>query len=302
LTAGNLAAIAGLVVAWFRALRLMGRLAPKVVISVGAYASVACALAAFVRRVPIVVAEQNAVPGAANRLVARLARASAVSFEGTPLPRAVVTGNPVRREILAVDRRRDAGAARVALGVGERRRVVLVMGGSLGALRINNAVIDACRRWAHRDDLHVRHVVGPRDWDRITGGGPPVAPNDAIEYVAVKYEADMSVALAAADLAVCRAGSSTCFELLAVGLPSVLVPSPVVTADQQTKNARRLEQWDAAVVIADADLDGPRLVDEVDRLLADEARLGSMASAARANARRDAADAIAALAERHARA
>ena len=113
----NVRSAFSLLVAFGRAWRLVGRRKPRVVLSVGGYASVPCALAAVLRRVPIVVAEQNAAPGAANRLVGRFAEACAVSFEGTPLPRAVVTGNPVRPEVLAIDRVRDAASARTKLDV-----------------------------------------------------------------------------------------------------------------------------------------------------------------------------------------
>jgi undecaprenyldiphospho-muramoylpentapeptide beta-N-acetylglucosaminyltransferase len=297
----NLRSLVSLVVAFARAWRLVGRKRPQVVVSVGGYASVPCALAAVLRRIPIVVAEQNSAPGAANRFVGRFARACAVSFEGTPLPRAVVTGNPVRPEILAIDRQRDATGARTKLDVEPGRRVVLVFGGSLGALRINRAVLAALPRWADRGDLHVRHVVGTRDWDEIAGAGPPLPPGAPLRYQALSYDDDMPTSLAAADLVVCRSGSSTSFELLAAGLPAVLVPSPHVTADHQTANARHLEWQGAAVVVPDAELDGDRLVAEVDALLADPRRLSAMAAAARAGARPDAADAIAALAEEHAR-
>lgn len=298
----NVKSVAALVVALVRAWRLVGRRRPRVVVSVGGYASVPCALAAVVRRVPIVVAEQNAAPGAANRLVGRFAKACAVSFPGTPLPRAVVTGNPVRPEVLAIDRARDAAAARTKLGIAPGRRVVLVFGGSLGALRINRAAVEAARLWAGRGDLHVRHIVGRRDWEEITGAGPPVPPGAPLHYEAVEYDDDMPTSLAAADVAVCRSGASTSFELLAVGLPAVLVPSPFVTADHQTANARHMEEAGAAVVVPDAELDGARLVAEVDALLADPARLAAMSRAARAAARPDAADQIAALVERYARA
>jgi UDP-N-acetylglucosamine--N-acetylmuramyl-(pentapeptide) pyrophosphoryl-undecaprenol N-acetylglucosamine transferase len=297
----NVRSALALVVAFGRAWRLVGRKRPKVVVSVGGYASVPCAVAAMVRRVPIVVAEQNAAPGAANRLVSRWARACAVSFPGTPLPRAVVTGNPVRPEVAAIDRYNDAPAARARLGIEPGRRVVLVFGGSLGALRINRAATDAVRRWAGRRDLHVRHVVGLRDWDEITGGGPPVPPGAAVRYEAIEYDDDMPTSLAAADLAVCRSGASTSFELLAAALPAVLIPSPHVTADHQTANARHLERAGAAVVVPDAELDGARLVDEVDALLADPRRLARMAACAHAASPPDAADAIAALVEEHAR-
>jgi UDP-N-acetylglucosamine--N-acetylmuramyl-(pentapeptide) pyrophosphoryl-undecaprenol N-acetylglucosamine transferase len=299
LTGANVAAVAGLVVAFWRAVRLLARLRPAVVVAVGGYASVATALAAVLHRIPVVVAEQNAVPGAANRVVARFARACAVSFEGTPLPRAVVTGNPVRAEVaaLADDAVRHRARERFAPPPG--RRLVLVTGGSLGALRLNLATVAALEAWRGRTDLAVHHIVGRRDWDRIDAMLP--ADLDGLAYRAVPYEDDMPAALAAADLAVCRAGSGTCFELAAAGLPAVLVPSPVVTADQQARNAERLVAAGAAVVVADADLDGPRLVAVVDELLADDARRAEMARQARRWSRPGAADAVAALAEEHAR-
>jgi UDP-N-acetylglucosamine--N-acetylmuramyl-(pentapeptide) pyrophosphoryl-undecaprenol N-acetylglucosamine transferase len=297
----NVRSVFSLLRAFGRAWRLVGRKRPRVIVSVGGYASVPCALAAVLRRVPIVVAEQNAAPGAANRLVSRYAKACAVSFEGTPLPRAVVTGNPVRPEVLAIDRPRDAAPARTKLDVEPGRRMVLIFGGSLGALRINRAAVEAVRQWAWRADLHVRHVIGARDWDEITGAGPPVPPGSPLRYQALEYDDDMPTSMAAADLVVCRSGSSTSFELLAAGLPSVLIPSPHVTADHQTANARHLERAGAAVLVADAELDGARLVHEVDSLLADPHRLATMAANAKAAARPDAADAIAVLVEEHAR-
>jgi undecaprenyldiphospho-muramoylpentapeptide beta-N-acetylglucosaminyltransferase len=297
----NVRSLLALVVACYRAWRLVGRRRPRVVISVGGYASVPCALAAVVRRVPVIVAEQNARPGAANRLVGRFAKACAVSFPGTPLPRAVVTGNPVRPEVLAIDRARDAEAARTKLDVEPGRRLVLIFGGSLGALRINRAAVEAARRWAGRSDLHVRHVVGSRDWDEITGGGPPVPPGAPLRYEALEYDDDMPTSLAAADVAVCRSGASTSFELLAAGLPAVVVPSPFVTADHQTANAGHLAAAGAAVVVPDAELDGDRLAGEVEALLGAPDRLAAMAAAAKAAARPRAADEIAALAEAHAR-
>jgi UDP-N-acetylglucosamine:LPS N-acetylglucosamine transferase len=269
------------------------------VVAVGGYASVAVALAAVLRRVPVVVAEQNAVPGAANRLIARFAKVSAVSFEGTPLPRSVRTGNPVRAEIASIDAERRMDARR-RLGIGDDQQLLVVTGGSLGALSLNRAVLEALGLWSGRADLVVHHSIGRRDWDRITAEVP--SELGALDYRPVAYEDDMPSVLAAADLGVFRSGSGTCFEVAAAGLPSVLVPSPHVTADQQTRNAEHLVRAGAAVLVPDSSLDGPRLVLEVDRILADPAALARMASAARAWATPDAADAIAALAQEHARA
>jgi UDP-N-acetylglucosamine--N-acetylmuramyl-(pentapeptide) pyrophosphoryl-undecaprenol N-acetylglucosamine transferase len=301
LTTENLGAAWGLTRAGAGALSLVRARRPAVVLAMGGWASVSCAMAAVALGVPVVVAEQNAVPGASNRLVGRFAKAAAVPFPGTPLPRAVVTGNPVRSEILAVDRSAAArAAARAALGLPEGRRVVCVFGGSLGALRLNNAVLGALRTWAPRDDLAVRHVIGERDWSLVTGqvGELPAA---GVFYQPVRYDDQRELSLAAADVAVSRAGGNTVAELAAVGLASVLVPLPGAPGDHQTANARALTDGGAAVLVADAEMSAERLLAEVDGLLGDPARLGAMEAAASGVARRDAAEAVAALVEASAR-
>jgi UDP-N-acetylglucosamine--N-acetylmuramyl-(pentapeptide) pyrophosphoryl-undecaprenol N-acetylglucosamine transferase len=298
LSFASIAALWGLARAVVRGVFIVATRKPAVVISVGGYASVGCALGAILLRVPLVLAEQNARPGAANRLVARFARACAVSFPDTPLPRAEVTGNPVRPEILAVDRESDRAAARAALGLPDDRHVVAVVGGSLGARRLNEAVAGAVAGWADRADLAVRHVVGDRDWAVIESH--PTS-DGAVIWQRIRYEDRMDRLYAAADLAVCRAGASTVFELAAVGLPAVLVPYPHATDDHQTANARAVAAVGGAVVVADAELDDERLRHEVDAVLAEPGRLRRMATAARSFARPDAADRVAGLAIHHAR-
>jgi undecaprenyldiphospho-muramoylpentapeptide beta-N-acetylglucosaminyltransferase len=297
----NIGAVAGLLAAAVVALALVGRLRPAVVISVGGYASVACSVAAVLWRIPIIVAEQNAVPGLANRLAGRFAAASAVSFPETPLPRAVVTGNPVRDEMRTIDRS-PAGrrAAREALGLPPEAAVVAVSGGSLGARRINQATLSMAQAWADRTGVAIRHVVGERDRPAMAAAAPMPAPGGLV-YQQVAFEERMDLLYGAADVAVQRAGAGTCFELAAAGLASVLVPLPGAPGDHQGFNARRLEAAGAAVVIADADLDGSRLAAVVGPLLADPDRLRSMGEAAQRLARPDAAARVAALAEKHAR-
>jgi undecaprenyldiphospho-muramoylpentapeptide beta-N-acetylglucosaminyltransferase len=300
LTLANVGAVAGLVAAGFQALILVARRRPRVVVALGGYASVACAIAAWLLRVPIVVAEQNARPGAANRLVSRFAKVAAVSFPDTPLPRAVVTGNPVRAEVLAVDAE-DPDQIRAELGIEPGRKVLLVFGGSLGALRVNRAVFDALDSWAGREDLAVRHVVGERDWP-LVATEVAALPAGGLQYQPLRYDDAMARSLRVADLAVTRAGSSSLFELATLGVPAVVVPSPHVTADHHNANASHLVDAGAAVVVPDAELTGGRLVAEVDALLADPARRGAMASAIRGFARPDAADHVVSLVEEHARA
>ena len=305
LTLANLVAGIGLLCGFVRAFILVVRRRPTVVVSLGGYASIPCVLAAVVLRVPVVVAEQNAVPGAANRLAGRFARACAVSFAGTDLPRSTVTGNPVRQAVREVaesgDRIRDRSEARAVLGISVYPFVV-VFGGSLGARRINQALVRAVEDWAG-GPVVVEHVVGPRGWvqglaGEVSAGDAPertVAAAPGVEYRAVKYETDMPTVLRAADLVVCRAGATSVAELSALGVPSILVPLPGAPGDHQTANARYLEDAGGALLVPDPELDGDRLGVEMAALLADAGRLAAMASGARSVGRPDAADRVVAL-------
>ena len=299
LALANVGAVIGLLRAIVQAFGILRRRRPAVVISLGGYASVPCALWALILRCPIVVAEQNAVPGLANRLVGRFARASAVSFPGTDLPRAEWTGNPVRDDVLAVDRS-DRLGARARLGVAAGRKLIVIFGGSLGARRINEAALQALAVWRDRSDLAVRHIIGARDHADVIANVP--ADLGDLAYTPVEYEDDMASVYAAADLLVCRSGASSIAEIAVVGIASVLVPLPGAPGDHQTANARALVDVDAAVLVPDDELDGAKLVAEVEALLADPDRLTSMGAATAAVARRDAARRVAALAEEHARA
>ncbi len=300
LTGQNLLSVWGLAQAAVQAVRLLRRLQPAVVLGLGGYASVPCALAARLLRVPLVVAEQNAVPGLANRIAGRWARASAVSFPGTPLPRSVLTGNPVRDEVQRVRRYSGRSAARAGLGVEDGRRLVAIVSGSLGAARINRAAFEAARCWADRRDLAVRHVVGRRDWQELAHLRPDLS-DTALDYRAVEYENDMPAVYAAADLMVGRAGASSVAELAVVGLASVLVPLPGAPGDHQTANAAQLADLGGAVLVPDSEMDGDRMVAEVDKLLNDPRLVEAMGRAAAGLGRRDADNRVADLLEVHAR-
>jgi UDP-N-acetylglucosamine:LPS N-acetylglucosamine transferase len=297
----NIGAVAGLVAAFARAVVLIGRWRPAVTVAVGGYASAPAALASVLWRVPLIVAEQNAVPGLANRLGGRFAAASAVSFEGTPLPRAVVTGNPVRPEIaVSAGGEADRAEARAALAVPDGRVLIAVAGGSLGARRVNAAVLELASLWGARPDVCLYHVVGRRDFEEFSRRRPAGVAG-GLDYRQVEFEDRMPVLLAAADLAVQRAGASTVAELAVIGLPSVLVPLPGAPGDHQTVNARRLADAGAAVLVPDGELDGARLASELEPLIGSPERRRQMSDAARRLGRPDAADRVAALAEEHAR-
>ncbi len=295
----NARALAGLAVAVVRAFRVVGRARPRVVVAVGGYASVPAALAAVVRRVPLVLVNVDAVPGAANRLLGPFARAAAVGWPGTPLRRSTVTGTPVRPEIAAVVREPEARrAARTALGLPADRPTLVTFGGSLGARRVNAAVDGLAGTWAGRADRSLFQIVGRRDWD---GTAPPGDPDGSPAVVRVPYEERMATVYGAADLVVGRAGAMTVAELAAAGVPAVLVPLPGAPGDHQSANARALVAAGAAVLLPDDRCTPATLAATVDGLLDDPARLEAMGRAARALGRPDAAAAGAAVVEAAAR-
>jgi UDP-N-acetylglucosamine--N-acetylmuramyl-(pentapeptide) pyrophosphoryl-undecaprenol N-acetylglucosamine transferase len=203
----------------------------------------------------------------------------------------VVTGNPVRPEILAVTR------------VPETVHVLGIVGGSLGARSLNDAGLDLYTRWRDRADVSIRHVSGARDHERCRRRLDELArPDDRLAYELVEYEDDMPGLYARASVIVARAGASTVAELTAVGVPSVLVPLPGSPGAHQERNASTLAGRGAAVVVADRDCSGPRLDVELTALLSDPGRLAAMGAAARSIARRDAGECLADLVEEHARA
>jgi len=287
LTLANVGVLVGALVAFARAFRIVGRERPSVVVGVGGYASLPCVVAARLRRRPVVVHEQNAAPGLANRVAVRLGARAAVSLPGTPLAGAVLIGNPVRRVIAEVVRRPDPD-----------RPTVLAFGGSLGARRINEAVVGLADAWRDRDDLAVRHVSGRRDHSDVEASlAAARRPGDRLRYELVAYEEHMEHAYATATVAVCRAGAVTVAELAAVGLPAVLVPLPGAPGDHQTRNAAVMADGGAAVMVPDTECTPERLATELSALLADAARLDRMSAAARSLARPDAAARLADLVE-----
>lgn len=298
----NVASLAGLAAGSLRAMSVIGRARPAVVVVVGGYASVPAALAAIIMGVPVVVSEQNAVPGLANRLAGRFAKACAVAFPGTPLPRAVDTGNPVRAEISGLERSAPARVeARRELGIAPDATVVAVVGGSLGARRINEAALALAQTWKSRSGVSIYHVVGDRDWAEISTR-PVESEVGGVQYKRVRFEDRMDLLLCAADIFVSRAGATTVAELTAAGVPSILVPLGGSPGDHQSHNARVLSDAGAAVTLADSELDARTLAERLGGLLSDRSRLDEMAAAARALGRPDAAFAVARLVERNARA
>lgn len=273
----------GLMQSW----RLVGAIDPDVAVGTGGYVAGPVLLAAWLRGRPLLVQEQNAYAGLTNRVLSRLALRIHLAFpeatDWVPADRAVVSGNPTRQSLHDADRE----AARTAFSLPDDARVVLVMGGSLGSAALNGAVEQNVDALLQADDVHVVWQTGKRYYDDIAS-----ALDDRPRLRVMEYIDRMGEAYAAADLVVCRAGALTCSELMVTGTPAVLVPSPNVTADHQTKNARSLERAGAAALLPEADLEA-NLATTVRELLDAPDRRAAMAEAARSRARPDAAETIA---------
>ncbi|MFN8544757.1 MAG: undecaprenyldiphospho-muramoylpentapeptide beta-N-acetylglucosaminyltransferase [Candidatus Binatia bacterium] len=271
-----------------RACGLLRSLAPQLVVGVGGYASAATVVAARLARLPTVLLEQNAIPGATNRVLGRLAGRVCVGFEAAaaffPAGRVLHTGNPVRRDILAAAHRSP-----------HARPGLLVFGGSQGAHRLNEVSVEAVRLLGGRAaGIDVVHQTGSADREAVAAGYAAIGVPARVDA----FIDDMATAYAAADLAVSRAGAMSCAELTAVGLPAILVPYPFAADDHQRANAEALRRAGAAEVILDRELTGERLAGAVRGLLGDPAALARAARAALALGRPDAAARVADACER----
>ena len=294
----TLRTVASIPLAGIDAWRLLRRRRPACVVGVGAYASGPVVAEAALLGRPAVAVEMDAHLGWTNRILSRLVKRVCLSF---PIPgreggRFVYTGRPLRPQLLSATR--TQGLTR--FGLDPDVPVVLVFGGSLGAHTLNAAVVEA---YAEQElPFQLLHVTGQREHAKVatamraeviqgTGEDDAVAaPAARPNYQAFAYLDDFHLALAAADVVVGRAGGSVA-ELLARGLPSLLVPYPYATADHQMKNARALERAGAAAVVPDGELTGARLSGEVEKLL-EPARREAMRRAALSLARPDATERI----------
>lgn len=259
------------------AIALLRRLRPKVVVSVGGYASMPAVFAARKLDIPVVVVSYDRTPGRASRLAAGKAAACAVAFENSPLPNATVTGAPVRQEILRLNRTADRAAARERLGIPPRRFLVAVMGGSLGSGVLNTQIARYVE--AHRDDdaIAVRQVAGERFVSEIDELG---SIDGGIIHQVVGYEPDMPAVYASADLLIGRGGASTVHEVAVTGIPAILVPWAGAADDHQSDNVRWLSEIGGCVVMTEPELGG--LGEEIDRLRLDEAGRSAISDAAHA--------------------
>jgi UDP-N-acetylglucosamine--N-acetylmuramyl-(pentapeptide) pyrophosphoryl-undecaprenol N-acetylglucosamine transferase len=262
---------------------VMDRVRPDVVVGYGGYVSVPAYLAARRRKVSVVVHEQNALPGLGNKVGARVAARVCTSFPDTPLKKAEYVGLPLRRMISTLDRAAVRGEARAFFGLDPDRPTLMVTGGSQGAQSLNRSVSGAAAA-LDAAGIQVLHIQGKH-------GGAEPAPTST-PYVVLDFCDRMDLALAAADLTICRAGANSVVEAAATGLPAVFVPLSIGNGEQ-SRNARPVVDAGGALLVDDAELTSAWVAEHAVPLLTDPARLAAMSTAAQRLVPRDADEALA---------
>jgi len=268
---------------------------PDAVIGTGGYVCGPVVSAAASMGVKCYIQEQNAFPGLTNKMLERKVENVFLGFEDAGKyfkypEKHIVTGNPVRSDFFTTERKE----ARKALGIGEDDFVLLAFGGSLGASRINRAMIDVIRQYSGQSGIQVFFGTGKNYYDPVVADLHSIGVESGGNIHVKQYIDHMEQYLAACDLAVTRSGALTVSEIAVSGRASVLIPSPNVTGDHQTYNARALSDKGAAILLPEKKLaeDSSLLLQEIETLRKDKAYREGMASKARSLAPNDAADII----------
>ena len=256
----------------WKANQLISEFKPDIVIGTGGYVCGPLLLAAALRGIPTLIQEQNVVPGITNKILSRFVDVVAVGYEEAarhfPSAKQVVyTGNPVRPSVVTANREE----ARAYFGLQDNQTAILVAGGSRGARSINTAMQAIHEQYKGREDIKIIHSTGTDEYSRVCERlgiheGEVYSPTSHI----VPYLDNMDMAMAASDMAIFRSGAIGLAELAVRGIPSILIPYPYAAADHQTFNAKAFVEVGASTMIVDKELDGTRLLQAVDAMLADQ--------------------------------
>lgn len=257
-----------------KAVRILRSFHPDIVFGVGGYVTVPVILAARALRIPVCIHEQNSVPGLANRLSGKLAERICISLEcfpPFPVDKTILTGNPVREDIIRVGVVRSQRAKnRVQKSDGVSQQVIadksltlLVMGGSQGAQRLNELMVEAAPLLAGRERLTIIHQSGPQGAEMVGIG----YEKHGIQAEVAGFFTDMAKIYSRADLVISRAGATTLAELAVLGMPVLLIPFPFAADDHQTKNAQIFVRGGGAKIFAEHGLDGKQLAAEINTIL-----------------------------------
>ncbi len=281
--------------------RIIKKFRPDVVIGTGGYVCGPVLLAASLLKIPTIIQEQNVIPGITNKILARFVdkialgyQEAATNFNKCKTEQIVVTGNPIRPEVMFAER--EAGLSE--LGLASNKLTVLVVGGSRGARSINNVMAGVCNYFGGNPHIQILHVTGQSEYNSIVGNYKQsgIDTSSAGNIIIKPYLYNMPLALAAADLAIFRAGAVGLAELTARGIPAILIPYPYAAENHQEFNAKALEKQGAAIVIADKELTDVKLIDAIKMLLDNPKMLSNMAKKSKELGHPQAAETIARLA------
>ncbi len=260
-----------------QALGILKKFSPDLVLGLGSYSAGPVVVAAWLLRIPVVIHEQNILPGITNRILARFARRIYISFEntrGTMNPDKVCwTGNPVRQELFGNAGRPEDSTIQDS---DRQRFTVLIIGGSQGAHRINMAVIEALEHFKGKKGLHFAHQTGQSDEQPIK----EAYRQQAVSATVQAFFDDMARQYRQADLIVCRAGATTVAEITALGKAAIFIPFPHAADNHQVLNAADLVQAGAAEIIVEKDLSGKRLCEKIEHYIDHREALKDMAARA----------------------
>ncbi|MDP4179777.1 MAG: undecaprenyldiphospho-muramoylpentapeptide beta-N-acetylglucosaminyltransferase [Bacillota bacterium] len=289
LSKDTIVAIKELFQGYYEARRIVARYKPDIVIGTGGYVCGPVVFSASLKKVPTLIHEQNAFPGVTNRILSRFADVTAISFKESEkffksAKKLILTGNPIREEMLKVSREK----ARQKLSL-DNKPFVVIFGGSRGAETVNNTVVEMLKTNYKEGDFRMIFATGENQYSKVIEKLGDAKFN-SVEVA--PYIFDMANIMAAADLVVCRAGAITISELTALGVPSIMIPSPYVTANHQEHNARALEKQGAALVILEKELSGQLLYKKIRDVINDKNKLQEMAKNAKSVSVIDAAEKI----------
>lgn len=275
--------------------KILQEFSPDIVIGTGGYVCGSVVYAAAKMNIPTIIHEQNSVPGITNKFLSRYATKIAICFSDVanqfPKNKVVVTGNPRAQEVASLQK----SDILEEFDLSPNKKTVVIFGGSRGALKINQAVIEAFESFKHKP-YQVLYASG-ETYFSLLQSSLDLSSKSSMNISVQPYIDKMAEVLASVDLVVSRAGATSIAEFTALGLPAVLVPSPYVTNDHQTKNAQSLAKLKAVSMVADSELTGEILVQKIDEILLDEEKQKIMTRASRQQGIPDASERLYRLVE-----
>lgn len=266
---------------------------PSLVFGTGGYVSAPMLFAAVLTRTPIVIHECDAIPGKVSKLLAPYANAVSVAFEsskdGLNSEKIQVNGNPIREEFLGMSRQE----ARKEWNLKDRL-TIMVMGGSQGAKKINSVLVQSLKKLFKKYDIQIIHQTGLKNYDETVKELKKVYPNytENSQYIVRPYFKKMYLPMLASDIAISRAGSLSISEICVSGLASILIPYPYAAADHQRKNAREMEELNAALYLEDSECTSEHLCEKLEKLINDSQKMVELQNNARKLVKYDATENI----------